>query len=427
MFAFLHHRFRGLLAPSPQGMRWYHRIILYPIGRRITPTGRALLVVFTLACFVAASLALRRPVYLFASYLLAMLLVGRIAQLIYRPRVRIRRALPDRCAAGVPVEIRATVQNLGRLPVFDLGVGEQSVHPALEPDPDPVLADHLPADGTVNIRYRFTPNRRGVYDLRGPVAFTAFPLGIYYQVQRIRQPHRLMVHPGFTPLADLRIPTGRKHQPGGLQLVSQVGDSEEFHGNREYRPGDRLRDIHHASWARVGYPVVREFRQEYLTRIGLVLDTFVPWRAVARDEALEAALSLGAAVADHLGRRDYVVDLFAAGPDLYRFQSGRSLAYIDNILDILACLEACRRNPFATLTPALLEDLGRISTVVALLLDWDETRAEFVRELQRHGVVVKVLLVREGPPTLDVAGAATEAGPIQSLTPAAIQAGGLRL
>jgi uncharacterized protein (DUF58 family) len=135
------------------------------------------------------------------------------------------------------------------------------------------------------------------------------------------------------------LPVGRKYQPGGLHLVSHVGDSEEFIGNREYRPGDRLRDIHHAAWARTGFPIVREFQEEYLCRIAMIVDTLAPPRDTAARQDLEAALSLAAAIADALSRQEYVVDLFAAGPDLYHFQAGRGLAYLDNILDILACLE----------------------------------------------------------------------------------------
>src|SRR5262249_13032207 len=243
----------------------------------------------------------------------------------------------------------------------------------------------------------------------------------------VRAPARLLVTPRFARLAAVDLPVGRKHQPGGLQLVSEVGDAGEFCGNREYRPGDRLRDVHHAAWARLGKPVVREFQQEYLCRIALVVDTQAARPTNRAEAAFEAAISLGAGVADVLSREEYVVDIFAAGPDLYHFQAGRSLAYLDDILDVLACVDSTRKDPFATLGPAIQEQLFQISTAVVLFLDWDHGRERFVRLLQDHGVAAKVVVVRDGPTTLDALGVVTGAGPITILTPAQVEAGAERL
>ena len=77
-----------------------------------------------------------------------------------------------------------------------------------------------------------------------------------------------------------------------------------------------------------------------------MLDTFAPAAAHARrsERSFEAAISVLASIADHYSRSDYVVDILAAGPEVYEVSTGRSLAYLDNILDVLACLEPCRRS-----------------------------------------------------------------------------------
>jgi hypothetical protein len=74
---------------------------------------------------------------------------------------------------------------------------------------------------------------------------------------------------------------------------------------------------------------------------------------------LEAAISLSASVADALSRGEYLIDLFAAGPELYVFRAGRHTAHFENILEIVACVEACRRNPFETIAPALADELTK--------------------------------------------------------------------
>jgi uncharacterized protein (DUF58 family) len=341
--------------------------------------------------------------------------------------VSVERELPARVAAGSRFVVRAHVTNLGRLPALDLTVAERPSTPRVLRTGALEYAKALAPGESVELSYTLETRRRGAYDFEGPVAMTAFPFGLEHTKRSFSAPHRLLVYPRFAKLAALDLPVSRKHQPGGLQLVSQVGDSGEFVGSREYRAGDRVRDVHHAAWARLGYPVVREFHEEYLCRIALVLDTHVPrWRPVERAR-LESAISLGAAVAEVLSRQEYVIDIFAAGPDLYHFEAGRSLAYLDNILDILACIEGSEENPFGTLAPAIAEELGKISTCVVVLLDWDETRLRFVRSLEEAGVVAKVIVVHEGKLTRDPLGHTTGAGAIQVLTPDQVGAGVDRL
>ena len=124
------------------------------------------------------------------------------------------------------------------------------------------------------------------------------------------------------PLVDVSVPVGMRHQPGGIALTSNIGESPEYIGNREYVPGEPVRRIDFRSWARLGKPVVREFQEEYYCRIALVLDTHVvpkmTWGSFERwaegwyfpyeqgpEEfpELEAAVSMTAALADALSPR----------------------------------------------------------------------------------------------------------------------------
>ncbi|MBI3724844.1 DUF58 domain-containing protein [bacterium] len=422
-------------APASLEDRLQERILAAPrIGRlaqtllqRTTPSGKRLLVVLLVAGLVSVFVGLPYPVYWLAIFLFNLLTVDWFVGLALRPRVEIARDLPSRCAAGARVAIRARVTNTGRLPAFDLSVTERIPSPPLRIEAAEERRAFLAPGETLESVYTIEPTRRGAFDFDGPVALAAFPFGLYQTGRRVPAPARLLVYPRFAPLQAVDLPVGRKHQPGGLQLVSEVGDSGEYIGNREYRAGDRLRDIHHAAWARLGSPVVREFQQEYLCRIALIVDTHVPSRDRLAAQDLEAAISLGAAVADVLSRQEYVVDVFAAGPDLYHFQAGRSLAYLDNILDVLACIEGCRENPFERLAPALQDELGQISTAVAVLLDWDETRLRFVRSLEEVGVAVKAVVVRGRPPSSDPAGFVTLAGAVSVFTPEQVASGIERL
>ncbi|MDC3379479.1 DUF58 domain-containing protein [Planctomycetota bacterium] len=382
---------------------------------RLTPCGRVVLPVLVIAGSVAAAMGVGVPLYTFGLTLLAFYAVDIVVGTIARPKLTIERTAPERCAAGATVSVVCRIRNTGRLPALDLGVTELKAPAGLRVATS-AYREVLDPGETAEFSYDMRPEKRGVYDLRGPVALSAFPFGIRHAERRHEAPHRLLVYPRFSPLGALELPVGAKHQPGGLAMVSRVGESEEFLGNRDYRPGDRLRDLDQAAWARVGYPVVREYQQEYLCRIALIVDSFVPKAKGSTDEALEAGISLGAAVADALSRLEYVIDIFAVGPDLYHLQAGRSLAYLDSILDILACIEPCRTSPFGTLGPAIQDEISRLSTAVVVLLDWDEERRTFVQAISDCGVATKVIVVRDQPTTLDLAGFATAAGPVQVLT-----------
>ena len=198
-----------------------------------------------------------------------------------------------------------------------------------------------------------------------------------------------LVYPKYHHLRELDIPVGRKYQPGGLALTSFLGDSTEFLSTREFRPGDPLRHIHWRSWARLGKPIVKEYGEEYFCRLALIVDTVVP--EGEDDQCLEQSISLAAAITDYLSREEYVIDIFAAGPKLYYMQAGRSLAYLQNIMDILACLEPTPADDesFQVMETALLEELEGISTTILLFTDWDERRARMMDELQRGGTATR--------------------------------------
>jgi len=97
------------------------------------------------------------------------------------------------------------------------------------------------------------------------------------------------------------------------------------------------------------------------------------------------------------------VDIFAAGPNLYHLTAGRSIAYLDKILEILACVEGNPQEPFEEIEPEILESLAQITSVICVLLDWDERRIQFVNDLASSGTGIKVIVVRDKPCTMDPA------------------------
>jgi uncharacterized protein (DUF58 family) len=386
--------------------RWLWRFYT----QRLTPAGRWF--VLATAIFVAyggASLYLQG--YVLAGYTGALWVFAFAGMWVYRPRVELVAHLSGRACAGESIPVDIEVQQLGRMRGADLIVLPHRLPAAVDSVPeDGVALPDLPRGQRTRVQIKLRCNHRGAYVLRGFRVETGFPFGLLRAKQTFAEQRSLLVYPKFTALGSLELPIGRRYQPGGIALVSNVGESFEYLGNREYRDGDNVRDIDWRATARVSgqRPIVREWVEEYMLRVAVILDTHVPAKLKrnalqARRDAFERAVSVTAAVTDYMARQDYLVDLFAAGPNLYHLTAGRSLAYLDQILDILACVDENPDEPFDTIEPQIAELLARISTVICVMLDWDEPRRAFAHRLQEQGAAVKVIVLRDAPCTLDPA------------------------
>lgn len=349
-----------------------------------------------------ASLSLNYQAYVAFSYCAALWGVAFVALVIFRPKLTLRAFQPARVCAGETFEVGLEVARprggLGTdltVIAHRLPVGVDAVEEVGVPLPD--LRGAHPVRATL----RLVAAKRGTYVLRGYRVESDFPLGLLNAVQAFEEERPLLVYPSFQRLSRLDLPSSRKHQPGGVALASIVGESTEFVGDRDYREGDNVRDIDWRATGRLQRLIVREYREEYFHRVAVVLDTHVPkGSSRARGDDFEKAVSLCAAIGDALAREEYIVDIFAAGPMLYHLAAGRSLAYLDQILDILACVEESRDEPLWAIQPELAEYLGRISSAVCVFVDWDARRMEFLEDLRRKGVSVKAVIVRTGATTM---------------------------
>jgi uncharacterized protein (DUF58 family) len=320
-------------------------------------------------------------------------------------RLSITGRLPERVSVGQPVSGTFTITNSGWMPTYDLSLACLRPPASWKSSPSPEIAAHLGGGESVELTVRLTPLQRGLFTLPPLRLFTTFPFNLFRNELGRRAAEAILVLPWFPPLTRLELEVGNRYQPGGLALTSEIGESPEYIGNREYVPGDAARRIDFRSWARLTKPVVKEYQEEYYGRIALLLDTYIaPHRKPARTgfPDLEAAVSLAAAAADALSRGEYVIDIFAAGPELHIFRSGRHTAHFENVLEILACVGPCRDDPLDKVGPPLLGELARISTIVCVFLDWDAARQQLVRVALEAGCSVKILVVRDGPTTVPI-------------------------
>jgi uncharacterized protein (DUF58 family) len=233
--------------------------------------------------------------------------------------------------------------------------------------------------GRAELRARFV--QRGEHHLDPFQVAARVPLGLALGPAVETPGVRLVVVPKPAEITRLRMPLGRRHQPGGVAMASKSGESMDLLGVRPYRPGDPVRDLHARSWARTGVPVVREYQQEYFSRVGVVLDT-----SSADDERLETAIRLAAGIVMHLSRGEALIDLLVVGEAVHDLTLGRSLGFVEQALDLLACV---RRGPTLdgeALVRRLGPRLSRLSTVVVVTLADDAPRRTLIQRLEGSGV-----------------------------------------
>lgn len=368
--------------------------------------------------YAAVTIQLMQQSYVALSYALGVWAMALVGMLLFRPKVRLKALFAPRVCAGELMPVDLEVEQLGRLAQVELFVLAHRLPYDVDSEPaNGVALPMLRRGQKTLVRLGLRCNQRGVYRLHGFRVESGFPFGLLRTSRRFAQQSSLVVYPRFEPLGRMTLPVGVRHHPGGVLLASQLGESFEFIGDREYRDGDNPRDIDWRATARLDRLIVREYREEYFMRVAVVLDTHVPAQAPkAQHEAFERAVSVTASVSDYMARQDYLVDIFAAGPNLYHLTAGRSLAYLDQILDILAAVSENPEEPFATIAPELMASLAQITTVICVFLDWTPTRRAFVRNLASQGCGVRVVIVRDSDCSADPAADADVIGPAPLVT-----------
>lgn len=345
----------------------------------------------------------------------------------FRPRFTFERNLPQLATAGLQLRYRIAVRNESRVIQRGLTLRDNLA------DPRPQYAqfksavdsswrffhrptlfdiwrrliavngnaaigerelDALPPGETAQFTQELTPQRRGILHFDKLTFARPDPLNLVRAYADVRAPARLLVLPRCYRVPQLAMHGARRYQHGGVALASSVGDSEEFVSLRDYRPGDPLQRVHWKSYARTGYPVVKEFQDEFFERHALVLDTFAGAR---NEDAFEEAVAVAASFAATVDTRECLLDLMFIGDEAYRFTAGRGQMQAQQLLEVLAVVSAHGLDGFDKLAETVQANRAGLSSVILVLLAWDDARKELVSALRASGLQVLALVIDENP------------------------------
>ena len=401
--------------------------IRYWLKRRVTRPGWFVLVGLVVSAMFGLDTE-QSLTYQAFPFLLLLLGISVASCRFFRVRFKAQRILPRYATVGEPFAYRVVVLNEGRkveagLAVMDNLADPRPAYEEFVHTPVPgeeqrswfersigsyrwiwlvsrsqqatVREVPLPAvgpRGRAEVQIEMTPSQRGHLRFTGVSVTRQDPFGLFKASVTLPSNQSVLVLPRRYAVPDIQLSGTRKYQHGGVGLASSVGDSEEFISLRDYRPGDPLRRIHWKSFAKKGKPVVKEHQEEFFVRQALILDTFLD---TDHREILEEAVSVGASFACSILTQESLLDLLFVGPEAYCFTAGRGVGHTDRMLEILACVRACRERPFSALHHLVLRRQSLLSGCICILLSWDEDRQRLIRQLQALQVPILVLLIAQ--------------------------------
>ena len=406
-------------------------LLVYRTGhwlRRHFTHGGMLILYGAVAAFVFGINTRQTLSYQIFTLLFSILLLSFISVLIFNGRFRIKRELPDYGAVGQKLEYSITIENLSRkkfinltlqdelagdLPEFRQFMNTPDIHDKQRNFFDrligyprlltlirklrggvvePVEINNLAPNTSIHKKIELIPVRRGYLRFSRSFIGKVDPFGLLRRFKRFENAGTLLVLPRLYEFPRIILTGKRTYQHGGVNMATSIGDSQEFFSLRDYRPGDPMRAIHWRSYAKTGTPVVKEYQDEYFTRLGLVLDTY---QGNKPDIVFEEAVSVAASIAVSSQQPDSLLDLMFIKDKAYRFTTGRGLAGVDNILEILASVDAHREDNLLTLETLLLQHIADTSGFICILLDWNKKRQEMIRRLRVAGIPMMIFVIAQ--------------------------------
>jgi uncharacterized protein (DUF58 family) len=373
------------------------------------------------------------------TFLAALLGIALVAAPLFRARVAVRRELPRYATAGERLEYPVTIENRGPRALVGVTAVEALRDPrptydawreAREPGearrnafdrragyfrwrwlierrtprpPQEVPLSALGPGRAATVKLALEPRRRGRLELAGLTLARTDPLGLIRGLVRADAPGHVTVLPRRYRLPPLALPGVRRYQQGGVALATSIGESEEFVGLRDYRPGDPLQRVHWKSFARTGRPIVKEHQDEFFERHALVLDTST---ARGEDAAFEEAVAVAASFVYAIDTQECLLDLLFVGREVHAYTTGRGQLRAEHLLEVLAGLAPSRPEAFEALANRVRAHQPRLTSCIVVLLDWDAPRRAFVEALRGSGLEVRALLVcaRDAAPAEPPAG-----------------------
>ncbi len=278
-------------------------------------------------------------------------------------RLRVTRRVPPYVFADEPVHFDYTLENdrkrtaaLALIVEDDLVPVDRTIAGSTSLAPR-VFFSQVRALDRMRVRWQGPSPTRGKYLFRSLDLVTRSPFGLLERRETITQPDQLIVYPTVGQLTRRwHLVQRQASETRRGQRHDRSAQQQEYHGLREYRPGDSPRWIHWRTTARLGKPMVKEFEQQNEQDLAVLIDPWLPRSKVTpgQRDALEQVIRFAATVCleicRHLGRR---LLLGWTGPTPGVRQGPASVKLLHELLEQLAVMRPATEGSLAALLDAL--------------------------------------------------------------------------
>ncbi|MBN1419903.1 MAG: DUF58 domain-containing protein [Planctomycetes bacterium] len=289
-----------------------------------------------------------------------------------------RRRLPSRAFQGETIDVTLTVGNRSRFPLLRAGIVE-----TFPPGEVALKTIELPRpiDPGMEIDIRYRPNcfkRRGRYRV-GPVAIEARdPFGLWRIRRSLAPADEIVVLPAPVHLERLPFVGRASLWSPRLEEGPRTGESLEYCGIREWRPGDTLRRIHWPSTARLGRLVAREYEDTVANQVTVIIDLArASIAGIGRESTTEYGIRVAAAIASECVRSGHEVALYGEGERPLRTPLAGGAGHIAVMLEALALARSLGEVPFDEVVLRAASWIPHGSTAVAVFSSLGARLASF--------------------------------------------------
>jgi uncharacterized protein (DUF58 family) len=241
----------------------------------------------------------------------------------------------QRAQVGSALEEELTVRNLSWLPKPWIDVHAASTLPEHRAQLFASLGPRGEQAWTLSTICR----QRGRYQLGPTTASVGDPFGLFHRQRVFPAEASVVVYPQTVPLRGLRAPDG--DLPGGGQHRVRVPHTTAMAtGIRDYQPGDPFNRIHWPNTARLGRLLVKEFEQDPVADVWIVLDLDRNVHVGSGpDSTEEYAVTTAASLASHFLLENRAVGLVTQGHHILPDRGTRQLLKVLELLAVVRVRE----------------------------------------------------------------------------------------
>ncbi len=261
-----------------------------------------------------------------------------------------------------------------------------------------VFFARVPGRDRARVRWEGKGPRRGKYRFRTMELITRSPFGLLERRVTTGVPEALIVYPAIGRLSRrwqltereaTETKRGHRHDRSAQQ--------QDYHGLRDYRPGDSPRWIHWRTSARLGQPMIKEFEQQNEQDLALLLDPWQPRTKVTPEqrETLEEAIRFAATICLETCRRQGRRLLLGwTGPTPGVRQGPASVKLLHELLEQLAVMRPSTEGTLSALFDILPPATLREAVLVVVSTRTVNLNEEAERSARLSGASARGLLGR---------------------------------